>query len=209
MDLERGTFMIAIIDYGAGNLKSVYHALQELGYESKVTSDKEELYLADALILPGVGAFKDAMLQLNRLQLADTIKEVVQYGKPILGICLGMQLFYEKSYENGEWDGLSLLEGEIVRFDHHLKVPHMGWNKIIRESTGTVTDPSLNNEYVYFVHSYYVKPKREEEVLYWTDYGIKFPAAVKKGNIIGMQFHPEKSGDAGMELLKSFGELVK
>ena len=118
--------MIAIIDYGAGNLKSVNHALNDLGFQTEITDNPKKLYEADALVLPGVGAFKDAMDQLHALNFIDSIKENVQAGKPILGICLGLQLFYEKSYEHGEWTGLGLLEGEVVRFDQQLKVPHMG-----------------------------------------------------------------------------------
>lgn len=201
--------MIAIIDYGAGNLKSVNHALNGLGLEAEITSNPENLYSADALILPGVGAFHDAMVQLESLNLIQAIKENVSQGKPILGICLGMQLFYEKSYEYGEWEGLGLLEGEVVRFNHNLKVPHMGWNQLIKGADSELANKLGENEYVYFVHSYYVLPKHKEEVLYWADYGVKVPAIVQKENIIGMQFHPEKSSDTGMKLLKAFGEMIK
>lgn len=201
--------MIAIIDYGAGNLKSVNHALNDLGFQTEITDNPKKLYEADALVLPGVGAFKDAMDQLHALNFIDSIKENVQAGKPILGICLGLQLFYEKSYEHGEWTGLGLLEGEVVRFDQQLKVPHMGWNQLVEGTNSCFHEVLQKNEYVYFVHSYYVKPKNVDEVLYWTDYGVKVPAIVKKENIIGMQFHAEKSGDTGKKLLKVFGELIK
>lgn len=200
--------MIAIVDYGVGNLKSVYKALEKLGFEAKITSKKEEINQSRGIILPGVGAFKDAMDHLIESGLINCLKKNVDMGKPILGICLGMQLLYEKSYEDGEWTGLGLLKGEVVRFDNTLKVPHMGWNQLILG----VDDPiskDIDNEYVYFVHSYYIKPKIREEVVFWTDYGVEVPAVVRKDNILGMQFHPEKSGETGMKLLKNFGELIK
>jgi imidazole glycerol-phosphate synthase subunit HisH len=203
--------MISIIDYGAGNLKSVYHALQNLRLEAEVTSNKENINQSDALILPGVGAFKDAMDNLYEADLVDCIKENVTNGKPILGICLGMQLFYEKSFENGEWAGLGLLQGDVVRFNQDLKVPHMGWNNLIpgpNHNTNEGIGKNVTTEdYTYFVHSYYVSPKHEEEVVFWSDYGIQFPAVVQKNNIFGMQFHPEKSSESGMTLLKNFGEM--
>jgi glutamine amidotransferase len=201
--------LIAIIDYGAGNLKSVNHALKGLGLETDITSNPERLYSADALILPGVGAFRDAMIELERLNLVEAIKENAGSGKPILGICLGMQLFYEKSYEHGQWEGLGLLEGEVVRFNHDFKVPHMGWNQLKKGTDSEFTEKLTENEYVYFVHSYYVVPKHPEEVVFWTDYGVKFPAMVQKGNLIGMQFHPEKSAETGITLLQAFGAMIK
>ncbi|TCO79373.1 imidazole glycerol phosphate synthase subunit HisH [Marinisporobacter balticus] len=200
--------MIAIVDYGVGNLKSVYKALEKLGFEAIITSKEEEINQSKAIILPGVGAFKDAMDHLIESGLIDCLKKNVKEGKPILGICLGMQLFYEKSYEDGAWNGLGLLEGEVVRFEDQLKVPHMGWNDLI-EGVKDEIGKDINGEYVYFVHSYYVKPKRKEEVLFWTNYGIEVPAVIRKDNIFGMQFHPEKSGETGMRLLKNFGELIK
>ena len=206
---REGNRLIAIIDYGAGNLKSVQHALTRLGMPCRITNDPEKLYEADALILPGVGAFKDAMDELERLGLTEAIKDNVRRGKPILGICLGMQLFYEKSHEHGEWEGLGLLEGEVVRFRHDLKVPHMGWNNLLKGAESDFAPWITPDDYVYFVHSYYVVPKNREEVLYWTDYGVRFPAVVKRNHIFGMQFHPEKSGETGMKLLKNFGEAIK
>ncbi|MCU9613791.1 imidazole glycerol phosphate synthase subunit HisH [Caldibacillus lycopersici] len=200
--------MIAIIDYGAGNLKSVQHALTTLGLASEITADPEKLYQAAALILPGVGAFQNAMVELNRLGLVAAIKENAKLGKPILGICLGLQLLYEKSYEQGEWGGLGLLSGEVIRFNTEWKVPHMGWNNLIKGTESAFGREITADDYVYFVHSYYVDTKNPEEVLFWSDYGCKFPAVVKKDNIIGIQFHPEKSGETGMKLLKSFGEMM-
>ncbi|MBB6454145.1 glutamine amidotransferase [Salirhabdus euzebyi] len=205
--------MIGIIDYGAGNLKSVHHALTKLGFASEIVSTEERINESKALILPGVGAFKDAMDNLKQVSLINCIKENVQAGKPILGICLGMQLFYETSFENGEWEGLGLLEGKVVRFDHELKVPHMGWNNLIPgpqyEADNGIGKEVTKGEYSYFVHSYYVDPENKEEVVFYSDYGLEFPAVVQKDNIYGMQFHPEKSSETGMKLLKNFGELIK
>ncbi|QEK11913.1 imidazole glycerol phosphate synthase subunit HisH [Crassaminicella thermophila] len=200
--------MIAIIDYGVGNLKSVYKALIKLGFKAQITAKEEDINKSNGIILPGVGAFRDAINHLIDSGLIDCLKKNIYSGKPILGICLGMQLLYDKSYEDGEWDGLGLLKGDVVRFGDGLKVPHMGWNQLVKG----VDDPigkDVEGEYVYFVHSYYVKPQKNEEVVFWTDYGVKVPAVVRKGNILGMQFHPEKSGETGMKLLRNFGELIK
>lgn len=200
--------MIAIIDYGAGNLKSVRHALELLEMESIITSNPEDLDKAKALILPGVGAFGDAMETLKTLELVEPIKRNANAGKPILGICLGMQLFFEVSYENGKWEGLGLIPGEVVRFEHDLKIPHIGWNNLIEGTKSEFSQCITEEEYVYFVHSFYVKPQNVEDILFWTDYGDKFPAAVKRNNLIGMQFHPEKSAATGIKLLKVFKELI-
>lgn len=201
--------MIAIIDYGVGNLKSVYKALAGLGFEAIITSKEDEINNSKALILPGVGAFKDAMDNLNKSGLVECLKKNIKEGKPVLGICLGMQLLYEKSFEDGEHEGLGLLKGEIVRFSDELKVPHMGWNNFTRGTEDSIAKDIRDSEYVYFVHSYYLKPEEKDEVVLWTDYGVKVPAIVRKDNIIGMQFHPEKSGDTGIKLLKNFGELIQ
>ncbi|MBO8155045.1 MAG: imidazole glycerol phosphate synthase subunit HisH [Bacillaceae bacterium] len=202
--------MITIIDYGAGNLKNVKHALGKLDVQANISSNPEELRKSNALILPGVGAFKDAMDTLYKLKLVNPIKEHAEQGKPLLGICLGYQLLYDKSFEDGEWEGLGLLKGEVVPFTHDLKVPHMGWNQLIKNPNNA--DPMTKNiggeEYVYFVHSYFVKPENKEETIFYTDYGITFSAASRKENIIGMQFHPEKSGETGTKLLKNFVELI-
>lgn len=203
--------MIAIIDYGLGNLNSVYKALERLGFEAVITNDFEVINNSKAIILPGVGAFHDAMNNLKETGLIDCIKQNVENEKPILGICLGMQLLYEKSFEDGEWEGLGFLNGEIVKFNENLKVPHMGWNQL------KINDENSDNEilkyvkkgdYVYFVHSYYAKSDFKEVVAY-ADYGVKVPGVVAKGNVYGMQFHPEKSGETGLNLLKAFGEMIK
>lgn len=199
--------MIAIIDYGAGNLKNVYNALQRLDMDPFVTRDPKKIDDADALILPGVGAFGDAMKNLRAYELPEIIRNNIQKGKYFLGICLGMQLIFEKSYEHGEHEGLGLLEGEILRFQTDLKVPHMGWNSLDIRGTHPILR-NISNEYVYFVHSYYVHTGNRELILASTDYGGDVPAIIGKDNIIGMQFHPEKSGLAGDRLLLNFKECI-
>ncbi len=201
--------MISIIDYGVGNIKNVYKAFTNLGLDVVVTPDKELINKSSAIILPGVGAFKDAVDNLKKYDLVDCIKENVGRGKLIFGICLGMQLLFDKSYEDGEWDGLGLLGGEIVRFSEKLKVPHMGWNRLIKAKDDEIGRNIKEGEYVYFVHSYYLKPSNKEDVIFWTDYGVKVPAIVRKNNIIGMQFHPEKSGKTGLKLLSNIKEMIK
>jgi glutamine amidotransferase len=200
--------MIAIIDYGVGNLKSVYKSLVNLGFEAIITSDMDEINNSRAMILPGVGAFKDAMDNLEKSGLIYSIKKNIASGKPTLGICLGMQLLYEKSYEDGEYDGLGILKGDIIRFQEGLKIPHMGWNSLIKGVEDKMAEGINEGDYVYFVHSYYLKPKNNNEVVFWSNYGVNVPAVVRSGNVIGMQFHPEKSADVGMRLLKNFGELI-
>lgn len=201
--------MIAIIDYGVGNLKSVFKAFSNLGADVVITSDVKTINNSRAIILPGVGAFKNAVDNLEKLELMECIKDNVMSGKYILGICLGMQLFYDKSYEDGEWQGLRLLRGEIVRFKEDLKVPHMGWNQVHINRYDDIINGIQEGEYVYFVHSYYLKPKDFNEVILSSSYGALIPAVVRKDNIIGMQFHPEKSGKTGLKLIKNFWEMVK
>lgn len=196
--------MIAIIDYKMGNLKSVKNALDSLGFENIITSDKNEILNADKVILPGVGAFKDAMEIIKSEGLDDVIKEVVK-SKPLLGICLGFQLLFEKSYEFGECDGLGLLKGEIKRLDVPLKVPHVGWNSLDINPDSKLLK-GLNQNYVYFVHSYYLD-SNEPFVSSYTEYGTKLAVSVEQGNIYGTQFHPEKSGEIGLKILKNFGDL--
>ena len=201
--------MIAIIDYGCGNLFSLSRSLQFLGIESKITGDAAEISDADKIILPGVGAFGDAAEKLDSTGHADLLKKLAKEGRYILGICLGMQLLFEKSYEYGEHDGLGLLEGGVYPLDKDikgLKVPHMGWNKldIVRD------DPIFTNagkdDYFYFVHSFYAK-NCENCLLATAEYGVDVPAVVGKNNVYGTQFHPEKSGEKGLALLKTFAEL--
>lgn len=198
--------MIAIVDYGVGNLSSIKNALDTLNYENKIVDNAEELEKADAMILPGVGAFKDAMDSLVKSGLVEDVRAFAKSGKPLLGICLGQQLLFEKSYEDGEWEGLGLLKGNVVKFNGDLKVPHMGWNDIKFKREDRILKYVEEGEYVYFVHSYYVDSL--EDAIAYAEYGVDVPAVVGKGNIYGMQFHPEKSGITGMNLLKAFGELI-
>lgn len=197
---------IAIIDYGMGNLKSVYKAFLSLGLDAGITSNPKEILNAEKVVLPGVGAFKDAIAELKSSGLSDAIYRTVEQGKPFLGICLGMQLLFDKSYEYGEVEGLKLLKGEIVKLDVPLKVPHMGWNTL----KFTKKDPlftGLNDEsYVYFVHSYYLETT-EDIVSSYTTYGKEIAVSVQKDNVFATQFHPEKSGDIGLQMLKNFGGM--
>lgn len=200
--------MIAIIDYGVGNLKNVYKALNHLGLQAIIATTNQEIYNSAAVILPGVGAFRDAINQLSSSGLIEGLTKSVAAGKPVLGICLGMQLLFDKSFEDGEFRGLGLLKGEIHRFEPGLKVPHMGWNQLKKNIDDSIGRGLTEEEHVYFVHSYYLKTYQPEDVVYWCNYGTDFPAVVRRDNIIGMQFHPEKSGKTGIQLLKNFGELI-
>lgn len=199
--------MIAIIDYGVGNVRSVEKALNALGFESQITDNIKDIDNASGLILPGVGAFRDAISKLNNSQLTDCIKKNVYNKKPLLGICLGMQLLYDKSYEDGEYEGLGIIPGDIVKFNEDVKIPHMGWNKLYFNGEDPILKYIKEESYVYFVHSYYAKSYGKEIIAY-TDYRAKVPAIVKNNNVYGMQFHPEKSGEIGLNLLKAFGEMV-
>ncbi len=198
--------MTAIIDYGAGNLHSVQNALTLLGEESKVTGNREEILSADRVILPGVGAFGDAMERLVDTGLVEVVREVAASGKPLLGICLGLQLMFESSEENPGVEGIGLFKGKAVKIsDTGLKIPHMGWNDIkVREDSYLLK--GLGNEpYVYFVHSYYIQAE-EDIVSAYTDYGVRLSVAVERDNVAAVQFHPEKSSTVGMKILKNFIE---
>lgn len=202
--------MIAVVDYDAGNIKSVEKALQYLGAEPVITRDLSLIDKADKVIVPGVGAFEDAMEKMNRYELTDLLREVAERGTPILGICLGLQLFFERS-EESEHDvqGLGLLPGEIVRFPEKegFKIPHMGWNSLTINPSSRLLKGIPEDTYVYFVHSYYLRAKREEDVAATTDYIVKVHAAVEHDNVFATQFHPEKSGDVGLQILKNFISL--
>ena len=199
--------MIAIIDYGAGNLFSVQNALNYLGLKNKITSDKADIVNAERLILPGVGAFGDAMEKLNQSGLVDTIKSEA-YKKPFLGICLGMQLLFEKSYEFGEHTGLGLVKGAVRLMNPKdgLPVPQMGWNALEYNRACPLLKGIDEGQYVYFVHSY-AADCASDDVYSYTDYGGRVPALVGGGFIYGAQFHPEKSGETGLSILKNFAEL--
>ena len=201
--------MTAIIDYDAGNLKSVEKALQALGEETVITRDREEILAADRVILPGVGAFGDAMEKLHQYGLVEIIRQVVQKGTPFLGICLGLQLLFEESEESQGVPGLGILKGKIRRIPDTpgLKIPHMGWNSLILRP-GTRLFSGLGEEpYVYFVHSYYLEAADPEIVAASADYGVVIHAAVETGNVFACQFHPEKSSDTGLQILKNFISL--
>ncbi|GAB3045948.1 imidazole glycerol phosphate synthase subunit HisH [Virgibacillus ainsalahensis] len=200
--------MISIIDYGAGNIKSLQFALTKQNLESRVTTNPQTIQDSDAIILPGVGAFSDAMEALHQLGLIDVIQKEAATGKPLLGICLGMQLFYGKSFEDGEWNGLGLLEGEVSRIPSSVKVPHMGWNTITYHSKSPILNKIDDDAYVYFVHSYMVSSYQKHTLTASSEYGGTVPAIVQQDNIIGMQFHPEKSGVTGLQLLQNFGEMI-
>ncbi|WFD11160.1 imidazole glycerol phosphate synthase subunit HisH [Tepidibacter hydrothermalis] len=200
--------MNIIIDYGLGNLDSVSRAFKMVGVETKISNDINEINNANSIILPGVGAFRDAINSLKDMKLIPVIKEHVDKGKFLIGICLGMQLLYEKSYENGVYEGLGLIKGNIEKLDIDLKVPHMGWNNIKFNKKDEIIKYINEDDYVYFVHSYYANSSNEELVAY-TDYGKTIPAIVRKNNIYGIQFHPEKSSKVGANILKAYGEMIK
>lgn len=201
--------MIAIIDYDAGNIRSVEKALIALGEQPVVTRDKDTILAADKLILPGVGAFGDAMERLHQYGLVDVIREAVKNGTPLLGICLGLQLLFERSDESDGVKGLGILKGQILKIPDSpcLKIPHMGWNSLTFQNEGILFKGLEEHPYVYFVHSYYLKAEEESIVKATTQYGVTIHASVEKGNVFACQFHPEKSSRAGLQMLKNFAEL--
>ena len=201
--------MIAIVDYDAGNIKSVEKALHFLGREALVTGDSEEILRADKVILPGVGAFGDAMDTIRGRGLDKVLRKVAENGTPFLGICLGLQLLFERSDEAPGAEGLGILKGEILRIPEKegLKIPHMGWNSLHLENNGRLFRGIEENAYVYFVHSYYLKAGDESIVKASTEYGVHIHASVEKDNVFACQFHPEKSRDVGLHILKNFVEL--
>lgn len=201
--------MIAIIDYGMGNLHSVSKAVERLGYEAVITADPKTIIEAEGAILPGVGAFGDAMQNLRDTKLDDVAKFYAASGKPMLGICLGMQLLFSESEEYGTNEGLNILPGKVIRFHGDYKVPHMGWNKLTFLQQQSPLFNDLSEGHVYFVHSYHAKPELESDLLATTDYHQQVTAIVGRGNVFGMQFHPEKSGELGMQLLGNFLTLTK
>lgn len=202
--------MIVIIDYGVGNIFSIENALNYLKLPCKISQDIGEIEQADGLILPGVGAFQDAMRNLEATGLIPTLKQVVAQGKPLLGICLGMQLLYTKSFEYGEYKGLDLITGDIIdmhqTFDPSTKIPHMGWNNLIVGKDAPILEDIPTNASVYFVHSYYVQSEGSECVANAV-YDQVIPAIIQQDNLYGMQFHPEKSGEIGLQLLANFGKV--
>ena len=201
--------MIAIIDFNAGNLKSVEKALHLLGEETVITRSFQEIEAADKVILPGVGAFGDAMEQLKKYELDKVIREVAAQGKPFLGICLGLQLLFEGSDESQGVEGLHILDGQVLRIPDApgLKIPHIGWNSLELANDGRIFQGIEKGAYVYFVHSYYLKAANEQIVKATTEYSTHIHASVEQGNVFACQFHPEKSGAVGLSILKNFADL--
>ena len=197
---------IAIIDYDAGNLRSVEKAFAYLGEEAFITREEKEIMRADHVVLPGVGAFGDAMEKLNRYGLVEVIRKVVQAGQPCLGICLGLQLLFERSEESPGVEGLGIMSGEVVRIPaaEGLKIPHIGWNSLSVKKGSVLFEGIPDEPYVYFVHSYYLKARNEDEVAATADYGVRLHASVERNNLFACQFHPEKSGEVGLAILKNF-----
>ena len=228
---------VAVVDYGLGNLFSVKHACERVGMQATVTSSRQEILGADGILLPGVGAFGDAMQCLERLKLVEVLREATLFGKPLVGICLGMQLLMSESQEFGRHRGLNILEGEVVKFDKPqgsrgtLKVPQVGWNRVRRPGSpltpgpspargegsqtsdiwaGTPLDGMPDGTSMYFVHSFYVKPCRRDAVLAVTTYGdVEFCSAVRRDNVLGFQFHPERSGQAGLRLYSQTADFIR
>ncbi|MAT14562.1 MAG: imidazole glycerol phosphate synthase subunit HisH [Planctomyces sp.] len=202
--------MIKIVDYGMGNLRSVQKAFEKIGAEVEICPDASGIASADKLVLPGVGAFRDAIAELKSQAMIEPIREHISSGKPFLGICLGLQLLFDKSYEDGEYEGLGILPGEVVRFPNKpgYKIPHMGWNKLEPAQTD---NPLLNeipaDAHFYFVHSYYVAPSNEPDIATRTDYIVPFCSMVHRDNLFATQFHPEKSQLVGLKLLENFSKL--
>ncbi len=198
--------MIAVIDYGMGNLRSVQKAFEYLGYKAVITQQPSEIQKADKVVLPGVGAFRDAMQTIKQKGIDKVLYDVVEQKKPLLGICLGMQMFFEKSYEYGEHKGLGILQGEIVKLPENVKIPHMGWNSLNIKKKSPLFEGLSEEPYVYFVHSYHLNTEADI-VSATTYYGKEIQVAAQKENVFALQFHPEKSGDVGLNILQNFGRL--
>ncbi len=202
--------MIAIIDYQMGNLRSVQKGFEKVGHQAVITSDPEDLRRATKVVLPGVGAFGDAMAELRRRNLIEPIRAVVNSGKPFLGICLGLQLLFDTGEEGGEHQGLGILPGKVVRFNlpHVFKVPHMGWNQLQIRRPAPILNGFVPDTHVYFVHSYYVVPNDSSVIATETDYGVLFCSMIWRDNIFATQFHPEKSQVDGLRILRNFAEIT-
>ncbi len=204
--------MIAIVDYGMGNLRSVENGLKAIGVEGKATSNPQDILNAKAVILPGVGAFKDCMANLEKFDLIDCVQKTAQSGKPFLGICLGLQLLFSESEEFGSHGGLNIIPGKVKKFqfseeNRELKIPHMGWNQVKFQTQSTLFEGVPDDSYFYFVHSYYVDPDDKNVVAATTNYGGDFVCGIRKDNVYAFQFHPEKSQKLGLTLLKNFSDL--
>ncbi|MBR1735631.1 MAG: imidazole glycerol phosphate synthase subunit HisH [Firmicutes bacterium] len=198
--------MIGIIDYGMGNLRSVQKAFEFVGYDAKIINTAEEIDKAEKVVLPGVGAFADAIRTIREKNIDKAIYKAVDDGKYFLGICLGMQMIFDKSYENGEYEGLGLIEGKVVRLPDNVKIPHIGWNDLNIKKDSPIFKGIGEKPYVYFVHSYYLETDAPV-VSATVDYGKEIQVAAEKDNNFALQFHPENSGDIGLQILKNFGGL--
>ncbi|MFK8112833.1 MAG: imidazole glycerol phosphate synthase subunit HisH [Rubripirellula sp.] len=201
--------MITIVDYQMGNLRSVQKGIERIGGQAKISSDPHEIADAEKLILPGVGAFGDAMAEISRRKLDDPIREFCRSGRPFLGICLGLQLLFERGFENGQHEGLGILAGDVVKFElpGSFKVPHMGWNTIQKKAPAPLLSNTAEDTHFYFVHSYYVRPSDPSVIALECDYGGPFCAMVWSDNVYATQFHPEKSQEEGLKLLQAFDNL--
>ena len=202
--------MIAIIDYGAGNIQSVSKALAHIGCEAFITRDKDKILKADGAVLPGVGSFGDTMDTMTEYGIKDTVIEYAKSGKPFLGICLGLQLLFPKSEESPEAEGLGIFDGSITKIPsgEGLKIPHIGWNSLDIKKNGGLFKGIGKNPYVYFVHSYFLNASDKSIVSAQTEYGVTIDAAVEQGNVYATQFHPEKSGETGLKILRNFADIV-
>ena len=203
--------MIAIVDYEMGNLRSVQKAFERVGHAATITSDPAVLADAQKIVLPGVGAFRDAIAALRERKLVEPIRSAIESGKPFLGICLGLQLLFDKSYEDGEYEGLGVIPGEVVRFEvpAQYKVPHMGWNQVRFRRRAPVFEGVDDGAHFYFVHSYYIAPRDASVVATETEYPASFCSSIWRDNLFAVQFHPEKSQAAGLRVLKNFAELAE
>lgn len=199
--------VVCVIDYGVGNLRSISKGLEKVGAHVKLTTSEEDIIAADAIVLPGVGAFKDAIKKLEPLK--EVIAREVEGGKPVLGICLGLQLLFDESTEGGQYRGLALLRGRVTRLPDSVKVPHIGWNTIKVKRESPLLRGVESGAYVYFAHSYYAIPQSEEIVAATTAYGVEFPSVICSNNIFATQFHPEKSGRVGLQVLRNFVAIVE
>ncbi len=210
MNMEK----IAIIDYGMGNLHSVQKAFQKVGADARIITTADDIRVAEKLVLPGVGAFRDAIDTLKKHELVDPIREYIDSGRPFLGICLGLQMLFDVGYEDGSWEGLGVIPGEVVKFDfsgrpdaNELKIPHMGWNRLFIKPGNPLYNGLPDECYVYFVHSYFVVPSDDSVVATTTDHGINFASSIRRDNVFATQFHPEKSQAVGLKILENFAGL--
>jgi glutamine amidotransferase len=201
--------MIVVVDYGMGNLRSVQKGFENVGAQAVISKDRKEIENADRLVLPGVGAFPKCMENLTQLDLVDPVKEFVQSGRPFLGICLGLQLLFDESEEFGTHEGLKIIRGGVREFDRNmgLTIPHMGWNQVLFRKEVPIFKGIEDESYFYFVHSFYVDPHNPEDVAAETEYGITFTCAVARNNIFAVQFHPEKSQEIGLKILRNFANM--